>query len=113
MQTFDHPATIVFGLDVKPMCQVINRIGNDVRSGRSFRDASHYGGLIEGYARRLVPVAGRFHQEYFGFAIWHCRHAPSDASMAAGQCLWPDRAGLFPGSTGYHPANVALQPILA
>ena len=112
METFDHPEIIVFGLAVDPMCQIINVMGNDVRGGRPFRETGLYEDLIDGYACKVVPVANRLHREYLGFALWHRWHTRNRTPLAAVQCLWPDRAGLFRGEDGFHEANIALQPLL-
>jgi hypothetical protein len=60
MQTFDHPEIIMVGMAIDPMGRIINTMGDQVRGGRSFREAGLYEDLIEGYACKVVPVADRF-----------------------------------------------------
>jgi hypothetical protein len=112
MVTFDHPEVIMFGLDVRLMADVINTMGREIRSGRTFIEPVLYTGLIERYACKTAPVARRFHEDYFGYALWHRRHIGKTGTLEAIQCFWPDKAGLFPDDIGCHPAILELQPRL-
>ena len=87
-------------------------MGKDIRSGRTFIEPVLYTGLIEKYASKTAPVAARFHDAYFGFALWHRHHIGKIHTREAIQCLWPDKAGLFPDEAGCHLAIVQLQPRL-
>jgi hypothetical protein len=107
--TFGHPEVIMFGLDVELMADVINTIGREIRTGRTFTEPVLYTGLIERYACKTAPVSPRFHQDYFGFALWHRHHIGKHGTLEAIQCFWPDKAGLFPDEPDCHPAILQLQ----
>ena len=112
MHTLKHPEIIMFGLNINLMAQLINTIGDDIRAGRRFESVGLYEDLLKGYACKCVPVAEKYHSEYLGYAMWHRRHVGKIGTLQAVQCLWPDKAGLFPDEPGCNPDVVKLQPQL-
>jgi hypothetical protein len=48
----------------------------------------------------------------FGYAMWHRRYVGKIGTLEAVQCVWPDKAGLFPGEPGCDAEVEALQPDL-
>jgi hypothetical protein len=112
METLGHPEIIMFGLDSKLMATVINNIGRQVREGRNFAELGLFEDLLEGYACTMIRVDDRWHAEYLGYAMWHRRHIGKVGTLEALQCLWPDKAGKFPGEDGCQREIVALQPLL-
>jgi hypothetical protein len=112
MQTLNHPEIIMFGLDTSLMATVINDIGDDIRSGRPFRQPGLYEGILKNFACKIEPVHEKYHPEYLGYAMWHRRHVGHIGTLQAVQCLWPDKVGLFPGDPGCDPAIAQRQPTL-
>lgn len=112
METLGHPEIIMFGLDRKLMATVINNIGRQVREGRNFAGLGLFEDLLERYACKMIRVDERWHTEYVGYAMWHRRHVGKVGTLDVLQCLWPDKAGKFPGEEGCQREIVALQPWL-
>jgi hypothetical protein len=98
--TLGHPEIVIFGLDHKLSATIINIIGKEIRSGRPFREAGLYEGLIEGFACKIRPVSKSSHKDYLGYAMWYRRHIGQAGTLEAVQLLWPDKAGLFPDEPG-------------
>jgi hypothetical protein len=113
MHTLDHPELIMFGLDGNVAALLINAMGDMVRDGRRFDAAGLYEGIIDRYACKCLAVAARWHEVYLGYAMWHRRQVGRIGTLEAVQCLWPDRAGLFPDEPGCDPAVVRAQPLLS
>jgi hypothetical protein len=112
MHTLGHPEIIMFGLGLDLMGGIINGMGDEIRKGRRFEEPGLYDGLLERYACKCLPVDERHHEEYLGYAMWHRRHVGQIGTLRAVQCVWPDKAGLFPEEVGCHPSVVRLQPVL-
>lgn len=92
--------------------RILNDIGHEIRRGRSFQEPGLYDGLLEGFACKIAPVSKRFHEKYLGYAMWHRRYVGKLGTLEAVQCLWPDKAGLFPDEDGCHPGLRGRQPLL-
>ncbi len=112
MVTLNHPEIVCFGLDHKLTASIINSMGDEIRNGRSFREAGLYEGLIRGFACKIRTVSKSSHARYLGFAMWHRRHIGQIDTLEAVQLLWPDKAGLFPDEPGCTPEILKLQPLL-
>lgn len=112
MPTLNHPEVIMFGLRTELMVSVINGMGDAIRGGRPFCEPVLYEGLLEGYACKIIPVHESQHPEYLGYAMWHRRYLGRIDDLQAVQCVWPDKAGLFPDEPGCHPYVVTVQPML-
>lgn len=107
-QNFAHPEIIVFGLDLDLMHSIINSIGAEVRSGKTFEIDNNYSELIEAYActfRRVAPVW----QDFFcAFASWF--YKGSDYPVR--QCFWPDFEGRYPWEANFDETLFSAQPLL-
>lgn len=108
-KSFRHPEIILFGLDHGVMHQMINLIGEEVRSGRRFLEGESSSGFLEAYDVRFVEVSQRHFPEYLGFG---CRFY-HDAAFPVLQCLWPDRQGRFPTDADFPESLGRRQPLLA
>jgi hypothetical protein len=107
-KNFDHPEIIIFGLDLKVMWAMINEIGAQVKTGKHYETEKIYFGLIEKYGCVFEPVAERYYAEYFGYANWFYK----GTDFPALQCVWPDKAGLYPWHEDFNPEWLAAQPLL-
>ncbi len=112
MHTLDHPEVILFGLDGNVAGKILNEIGEQIRSGRPFDQPGLYEGVLAHFACKMRPVSPRFHTDYLGYAMWHRRHVGQHGTLTAMQCLWPDKAGLFPDEPGFNSEIAHLQPLL-
>ena len=113
METLDHPEMIIFGLERRLMSAILTYIRNEIRSGRPFREPGLYEGLIDGFACKFARVAPRFHSTYLGYSMWHRRHVGKIGTLAAMQCLWPDKKGIFPDEAGCDTGIIRRQPVLS
>lgn len=107
-KNFDHPEIIIFGLDLKVMWAMINEIGEQVKTGKRYETEKIYFGLIEKYGCVFEPVAERHYAEYFGYANWFYK----GTDFPALQCVWPDKAGLYPWHEDFNPDWRLMQPLL-
>ena len=59
----------------------------------------------------MAPLDLSFYEEYLGYATWFYRSLPQP--YPAMQCIWPDKAGLFPYEAGYDSRFSTLQRLLS
>lgn len=108
--TLQHPEIIIFGLSsTSVMGQIINSIGELVRQGRRFADRIESSEVLEGYTCTFREVPLDAYPDYLGFARWYYR--PEQFPVL--QCVWPDKAGIYPWQAECHPWVIRHQPILA
>lgn len=112
VQTLKHPEIIMFGLESELMVDIINGMGEEIRKGRRFDKAGLAKDLLKGYPCKMVPVAEQWHAEYMRYAMWHRRQVGKAGTLAAVQCVWPDKKGRFPDDPSCSPEVVESQPIL-
>jgi hypothetical protein len=106
--SYGHPEIIMFGLRHETMHAIINMIGERVKAGARFAPGQVSDELLNGYDVVFRPVDPRWHEEFFGQAI----DFYAEAGFTALQCVWPDRAGLFPWQPGFDSRLVERQPLL-
>jgi hypothetical protein len=107
--TFGHPELIIFGLPVRVMHQIINLVGEEIRSGERFEHLAEYDDILEGYRVAFRTLAGRHYREYLGFARWFYR----GDDFPALQCVWPDARYRYPWHPEAEPAFIERQPLLS
>lgn len=107
-RNYGHPEIIVFGLDFEVMSSIVNEVGEQVKTGKHYETEKIYFGLIEKYGCVFEPVAERHYAEYFGYANWFYK----GTDFPALQCVWPDKAGLYPWHEDFNPEWLAAQPLL-
>src|SRR5688572_28013471 len=71
--SFKHPELIVFGLPVRVMHQIINAVGEQVRSGERFGHLDESGDVLDGYNVAFRTVERRHYPDHFGYARWFYR----------------------------------------
>lgn len=107
--TLNHPEIIIFGFDnVRTMGNIINLIGEEVRSGKRFEDCHEADQILEGYSCAFRNVPADVYPDYLGYAMWYYR--PDEFPVL--QCIWPDRSGNYPWQSACHAATKERQPIL-
>ncbi|SRR6266700_4769535 len=107
-EKFGHPEVIVFGLHPDVLQDMINRIGDEVKQGKSFAASTVSSDLLEGYPCAFRPVAAGAVRAYMGAGLrYYARDFP------AVHCVWPDRQGRFPWDSGASADFRRLQPMLS
>lgn len=105
--TLGHPEICMFGLSTtKTMGQIINGIGDLIRSGQTFEDWQESEDVLDEYSCMFRNVAANLYREYFGYALWF--YEGPDFPML--QCVWPDVNHNYPWDAEF---NAQSQPILA
>jgi len=107
--TFGQPEVILFGLPVRVMHEIINGIGEQIRSGKQFEHLDESGDVLDGFNVCFRTVEKRHYREYVGYARWFYQ---GDAFPAL-QCVWPDSGHRYP----WHPETgsdfARRQPVLS
>jgi hypothetical protein len=106
---FLQPEILIMGIDLSMSARILNNIGEAMRSGRKITPG-RYPDFVDGFEAELVPIDLAFYEEYLGYATWFYRSRPHP--YPAMQCVWPDKAGLFPTDPGYDDRFFALQRLL-
>jgi hypothetical protein len=105
-RNFGHPEIIIFGLDLILMHKMINGIGEAIREGVASSHGVLASGFLQGYDVRFVDFPRSAYRDHLGYANWFYKGQGSPAL----QCLWPDKAGRFPG---FHSVLREQQPLFA
>jgi hypothetical protein len=105
---FDHPEVIVLGLPHDAAIAILNTIGERVRDGERFENGAIIRDILQGDLElRLRSVTSRqSYRDHVGYALWFY----GGDKFRLFQCLWPDKANLFPGEEGF--ALDYRQPLL-
>lgn len=108
-KTLGTPEIIVFGMDQADAGNLINKIGESVRSGNRLEPkTSHHEFLDEGWACSFANVDKKHYPTHLGFDLWF--YESSDFPVL--QCVWADEKGHFPWDTTFNPQIKRLQPLL-
>lgn len=108
--TLGHPEICMFGLSsTKTMGQIINGIGDLIRSGQSFDDWKESQDVLAGYLCMFRHVDPTSYREYFGYALWFYE-GPEFPML---QCVWPDKQHRYPWDSNFDSRMVQPQPVLA
>src|SRR5262249_23241138 len=107
-RTFGHAEILLMGLPVQTAHQLINDMGEVIRGGGCYEPGKRYEGIAQGFPLVFVKMAGRYYREYLVFARWF----DSGSDFPVLQCLWPDKAGVFPGEPGYDSRFFDFQRVL-
>ncbi len=101
---FDHPEVVVFGLAPQSAQNLLNLLGERVKSGCPMRDGDE---VSVGEPPGSVTLFGLAHPESLLFAANSFYQRPPHDSVPALQAVYPDDDGRYPWEPGY-----ALQPHL-
>ena len=97
------------GIDLAMSTRILNDIGEAMRAGRKLTPG-RYPEFVEGFKIELAPIDLSSYEEYLGYATWFYRSLPKP--YPAMQCIWPDKAGVFPMENGYDTRFFQLQRLL-
>ncbi|MGQ4402745.1 DUF4262 domain-containing protein [Streptomyces hayashii] len=85
------PELAMFGLDVRAMHRMLNRLGEKAAVGNVPADGQECPDVVEGRQVALRKVDLRWYRTFFGQAIGFYRRPPFPVLQVA----WPDRDGRF------------------
>ena len=108
-QTFGHPEVLMIGLPDHMLRNVLNVVGENVKSGARYSAGASYSGILEGHQCAFRSVPGDRFPEYLGYAI----RFYAGVGFPCIQCIWPDRLGRFPWRPEASNADRAAQPVLS
>jgi hypothetical protein len=107
-RTYRHPEVIVFGLPQALAHQLLNVIGNDVKSGTRVGAGDRSDKYLENASCAFLDFPLRGYEQFLGYARWFYE----GDEFPALQCVWPDVAGHFPWEDAAADATRTRQPIL-
>jgi hypothetical protein len=106
---FQHAEIVLCGLDGGVSTQIINSIGDELKSERKFEVDTDCADIFSDDVKcRFRAVHSSQYAEYVGWAMWFYEgeHFP------LWQCFWPDKSGKYPWEVGCNRSVVELQPLL-
>lgn len=106
---YKHPEIIIFGLSFESMRGILNQCADEVREGKQYEPLRDSNDVLRGCVARFHVVASeKSHVEYMGYG---CRFYES-TDFPVLQCVWPDKAGTFPGEAGAAEFLAKTQPLI-
>lgn len=90
--SYGHPEIILFGLKADTLLQVINTIGDSVKTGKKFEAGPTYADVFDNYECSFRGVDSSQYKAYVGFSLWFYE----SADFPILQCFWPDKSHRFP-----------------
>ena len=107
-KTFNHPEIIIIGLKLDLAHLLINNIGEDIRSGKTFSSGKFYKDILDSYECLMLEADKKFYKDYLGYAKWFYENE----NFPVLQCIYPTIKGVFPWDKSW-PDNIKnLQPLL-
>jgi hypothetical protein len=91
-ESFGHPEILVVGLGLDTMHQIINNVGADVKTGKTFHAGFQYADILDNYDCAFREVLKDYYADLFGWGISHYQ----GTGFPAVQCVWPNRDHRFP-----------------
>jgi hypothetical protein len=107
---YAHAELVLFGLDPKDACAVINAVRDRAAAGRRYVAGDVCDDLPLERKVCFVEVPLRAYEAYLGTAIWF--YARLLRPFPCLQIVWPDREGRFPWEAGYDVSLKTYQPVL-
>ncbi|MEM6469013.1 MAG: DUF4262 domain-containing protein [Planctomycetota bacterium] len=108
--TFSKPEVCIFGLrDTQVMGQILNQVGELLKSGEEYKDWDSSDDVLEGYSCIFRQVDSRHYALFFGYARWFYE----DNNFPMIKVVWPDAGHCFPWDSDFDSQLVEAQPILA
>jgi hypothetical protein len=87
---------------------MINSIGDDVRSGKTFEVDNQYLDLIDAYSCTFKNVAPLWRDFFLAFASGFYK----GTDYPVRQCFWPDFDSRFPWESEFSEDLISAQPLL-
>ncbi len=107
-KTFGHPEMVMVGLKVDTMMQIVSDLGQRVADGVTISAESELNDVLEGYPVRFEEALPVAHERFLPGA----HEFYGESGFKALQCLWPDKAGRFPGDRDVAATCSSVEPRL-
>ncbi|HZH90257.1 MAG TPA: DUF4262 domain-containing protein [Pyrinomonadaceae bacterium] len=107
-QTFRHPEILIIGLNVDLMSNILNSVGDDIKTGTIYEAGKEYSEIVENYKCSFQKIDESFYTDFLGTGIWFYKGKPFPAL----QCVYPDISGHYPWHKNCNPALIEMQPLL-
>lgn len=104
---YDHPEILVCGLRPGTMQNLITCICADIQRGNPFPAGSRHSEIIAMFDCEFRAVDRSHYPAILGNARWF--YGTGDEFPVL-QCLWPDKAGLYPWEAEFNPKLAEIQP---
>jgi hypothetical protein len=108
-RSFRHPEIIVLGLPSDTAHQLINDIGDAIRSGLALSAGQTSDAFLKGYSCTFRRVPPHQYPAYLGRGLRFYDHDPFPVL----QLVYPDKLGRWPWQEGVTAGFRANQPVLA
>ncbi len=108
VQTFHHPEVAIFGLPEDVLRALLDTIGRQLRTGRTYPDGCVDETLAPPYRCVFRAVDVAWHAAVLPVASWFY----GDRPFQTVQLFWPDRAQRLPWEAGFDPDLITFQPLL-
>jgi Domain of unknown function (DUF4262) len=106
--SYGHPEIILFNLKADTLPQIINTIGQSVKTGKKFEPGPTYADVFDNYQCSFRAVDSSQYEAYVGFSLWF--YESSDFPIL--QCFWPDKSHRFPWEPPCEDWVREAQPLL-
>jgi hypothetical protein len=108
--SFNHPEVILVGLPVTTCMEIVNVIGNQIKTGVRFEEDRDYADILrDPFKCAFREVQQEHYIDYVGYALWFYE---KDAFPLL-QCFWPDKQYRFPWDDGCNEYVKNSQPDLS
>ena len=107
-RTFKHPEVITFGLPKELTRDVVNCVGDDVKSGKQYSSGNRYPNLLEGALCIFQVVEKIWYKPFLGQAISFY----DGEEFPVLQCIWPDKEQNYPWDWNFNHDWRWAQPLL-
>ena len=105
---FKHPEMTIIGLPKEVSHQILNNLGEQIKSGKKYESNIQYEGLIKRYKCHSKKVAKKYYKEYFGSALWYY----NGNKFPVIQIVWPDKNKYYPWDSNFNEDFKWFQPVL-
>ena len=107
--TLHHPEILIIGIPHETAVELLNTFGLLIKRGAKFKIGDQSLEIIQELPLAFTDVPTDCFREYLGYAVWFYQ----SVDFPVLQCVWPDKAGLFPWEAGYDNRLSQRQPVLA
>lgn len=109
MNTYEHPEIILFGLNQQLLGGILNGIGEEIKSGKTYKPNIEYENILSNYPVKFLEVKKEHYQDYLGYAGWFYDNT---FEFPAYQLIWTDKESKYPWDDGFNENWKFKQPIL-
>ncbi len=108
-KNYQHAEIIVFGFNNVLAVQILNIVGDMVKSGIIFQNNVLNEAILEQHPVQFLEVHMAHYPEYFGYA---CSYYENTADFPVLQLVWTDEKSKFPWEAEFNPTMLSRQRLL-